>query len=133
VFVQYIDVYGLRQTTLISAPPIGTYNQYMVLYNNTPGKFTFRINGVNIIAPVDASFVPTVGEIMGETHTLASQMPGGYNNPETFTDSHIYINGWQNFTGTAVPGFNDPDFAYYGSIALSNHLDDYAWDRACPN
>ena len=112
---------------LPAAEPVNAYTYYTVLWNYEPGKFTFyaagrRLEGVN------ASFTPNQGENFGEIKTLASQMPGGYSNPEYFSDTHVwYANAWRNFDGSVFI----THFGYHSAVRIGT-TDLGIHDKACP-
>ncbi len=113
------------------SPTVGVWDYYTVLYNNTPGKFTFRHEGVDLITPVTAAFIPTQGQSLAETHSRKSQMAGGYNSSshEQLSDVRIwYNNGWKVFNGTR--GVTEPGI-HEASIWSTTRVD--TWDKACAN
>jgi hypothetical protein len=109
------------------AQPVNTFTTYTVLWNNTPGKFTFRVNG-STIDTEDAGFAPNEGQLYGEIHSLWDQMPGALNNHENFYNSHIYFgtNGWHNFNGSN----HNTGSNYFGN-SRHNDTDTDIWDKAC--
>lgn len=115
---------------LFPPEPINSQSYYTVLINNTPGYLTYEVNGHGIDSE-PALFTSNAGEVSGETHSYADQMPGGYNQNEYFTDTHIWYSGaWHNFSGSLIS--NPPiDPAYGHSIVSSTEL--LIWDWACPN
>lgn len=107
--------------------PINSNNYYTTLYNNTPGYFTYQVKGTTIDTE-KANFAPNYSIVSGETHSLADQMPGGYNQNEYFSDTHIYYSGgWHNFSGSAYNSSSD----YGYSIPSSTQM--LIWDKACAN
>lgn len=111
---------------------IGDNIVYQVLYDNTPGEFTFWSNGVAIgEQSANWSNAPDDAQQFGEIKTLASQMPGGSNSDahEDISDAHIYYSGgWNNMNGTDYNA-NTTDFGIY----RSDNTDINIWDKACPS
>jgi hypothetical protein len=112
--------------------PEGSYIYYTVLYNNTPGKFTFQVNGSWFPYSgysVTASWSPVYGEIAGETQSRRSQMPGNVSDSMGIYDGHISISGvWQNFNGSQIltdSSIHAADGPYYGTTV-------WVWDKRCP-
>lgn len=106
--------------------PAGSSPYYTVLYNNTPGKFTFQVGGVTQHLE-NASFTPNQAQIMGETKNRNSQMPGGINSHMAFSDSNIWYSGsWKAFNGTS----GVTNSSYHGNSILSTRNLDI-WDKAC--
>ena len=75
------------------------------------------------------AWTPNEAAVLGETHSLADQMPGGAYGGENFTDTHMYTYGWGNF-GVRASDYNSNDM-YYGIVDASQ-LQRNMWDRACP-
>lgn len=125
-FVQWTTSPGVTQTKYFNPQPTGQSTYYTVLYNNTPGKFTFQVNNSTITTET-ATFSPDSAQISGETKTLASQMPGGVYSGEVFGDSHIYLGSWSNFSGS-----NFVTNTTYHGIGGSGGLQRNTWDWACP-
>ena len=114
------------------AQSLGAYPHYTVLFNNTPGKFTFKVNGnpwPSANYTVNAPWVPNNGQIYGEIQNNNSQMPGTTSDAMGIFDAHIYYSGsWTNFN--SANGDTD-DFArwpydgpYFGTTL-------YIWDADC--
>lgn len=100
-FAQYHDYLGrLRTRYKTPAEPLWASTTYTVLYNNTPGSFTFYVNGTQVFAPADAGWIPTTGDNAGEINTKYNQFPGDLNSPVQFDDVHIwYGSAWRPFAG----------------------------------
>jgi len=87
-------------------PPSQGSSYWLTITNSASGKYSLYVNnpnGSNIwgqavdMGSSDASLM-TQADLASETHSLASQMPGGYNDPVTFTSAKVYYNGqWLNF------------------------------------
>jgi hypothetical protein len=112
-------------TNFYSPKPVNTYTYYTVLWDNLP-RWTFQVAGVTV-GLVAASFSPDASQVMGEIHTLSSQMPGGSgsSNHEWFSDTHVYSTQWINYDGT--PTGNQ---TYWTSVKSSS-TGDYTYDKAC--
>jgi hypothetical protein len=109
-----------------SPQAVGTFSYYTMLYNNTPGKFSFQVNSTTLETQ-DAQFSPNASEIMGEVQTGSSQMPGGSGQTERFYDSHKFTNGaWHSYDGSI---FNSNGSWY--SNSKTSVLNDAVWDKAC--
>ena len=125
-FYEYTDTSGgsfIKHD--ITPEGIGTSSYYTVLYDPNQNIFTFQVQGVTI-ATAPSTFVPNEAQIFGETHTLASQVPGGAFNPEVFADSQIYVTGaWQAFSG--VDASTNP----YGQISDVSNTQRKIWDTQC--
>lgn len=87
-FVQWTPTVGRAQTHFYSSLPEGQSSYYTVLYNNTPGQFTFQAGG-NTVDRESASFTPNGAQEFGEINTLASQMPGAFYAPEDFSNTEL--------------------------------------------
>lgn len=121
--------YGLQPnqmtTVLLPPEPVGVFTYYEVTWN---GYFTFKF-GNTTVGSEPGTFVPTFGEIFGETNTPANQMAGGFNNVEVFALSKKWPNdggGWVAFNGsllTTAPGY------HWRSKLSSYQL--WIWDKAC--
>lgn len=125
-FTQYTDSSGHWYTTFWSPKATNTYTYYTTLWNNTPGKFTFQVAG-STVQTVTAAFSPDASQIMGEIHSLASQMPGGSGSSyhEWFTDSHVWTTSWIAYDGTSTG-----NQTYWTSVKSSSTAD-YTYDKAC--
>jgi hypothetical protein len=107
--------------------PLGQADVYQV-DTLTPGQVKYYVDGNPYFASDSLGFTPLGGQIYGEIFTKASQMPGGYNSAEIFSNDHIYYSGiWNPFAGQNFNG---------GSSIFQNIRDsDYQtriWDWACP-
>lgn len=128
-FVQYyVSGWPSAITNSYPAQPVNTYHNYKVLWDNTPGYFTFWIDN-KMIEEDQAFFTPNMASNAGEIHTLASQMPGGSQSGyhEDFGDAWMYIfGGWTEING--ITKNSDP--TYFVSDNTSS-TDDQIWDKAC--
>jgi hypothetical protein len=126
-FVQWTNSAGSGVTTHLYSPqPVGSTTTYTTLYGNTAGDFTFEAGSIKDLE--QATFTPTGAQNFGETATLASQMPGGYNYFEEFTGAHMWINGsgWVAFNGT----IDNYSSTYFGNYQSGSQVDGI-WDRTC--
>jgi hypothetical protein len=102
-----------------------------VLYNNSPGYFTFQLNGA--AWPYSgfqwsAPWVPTQGQVSAEIQNFNSQMPGTTASAMGMYDGHIYFSGvWNLFSGT--PGSSSPTIWPYDGPYAGTTL--YIWDSYC--
>lgn len=124
-FVQWTTSPGHWSTKFWTPQSVGSYSYYTTLYGNTPGDFTFEVNG-STIDKETASFTPNDAQNYGEIHTLADQMPGGYNANEVFKATNVYIGGWQSFSGTST----NSSSTYFGESNVSSTQRNI-WDWAC--
>jgi len=115
--------------------PLGTYTEYRTLYRNTAGAFRFQVNRSTVATiTTNPTFVPTQAQIYGETHTLASQMPGGRTATEVFDNANIsYWTGspatysaWAPFDGTAFA--TNTEFSSHKVSAVRTEIG----DTKCP-
>lgn len=108
--------------------PVGSYHTYTVLYNNTPGQFTFWIDSNHAYGSYSAVFTPNTGITAGESHTLASQIPGATQLPEGFSNTHIYYNtAWQTFAGYLLFNSGGSNLG----LNVNSMTDINTWDNAC--
>ncbi len=136
---------GAVPHTAYPAPQVGSFHTYTTLYDNTdgglipPNSVSFQYDG-NVVLQngnpyyAQISWTPAQAQIMGETHTAASQMEGDVSNPEYFEDSGYYENGaWHamNSTGNVQFVNDSPNSSGYGAEKLSSN-DLAIWDWACP-
>jgi len=99
--------------------------------------FAFYDNGSSTPLTTSAhDWNPTDAEAESETHTAASQMPGGYDNPTETYAIEVYVpGGWQWMDGTtstatssgSVPSW-DNVFPSPGTIGMVYYE---SWDSAC--
>ena len=122
------------------AEPINDQTYYNVLKSYTPGNFTFIADNVtqatswqyNVPFTTEPAFTVYQGQIFGEIHTLADQMPGGVDNPESFANSHILVTpsggsaAWVAYNGN--PG--DSNTSYFNIAKYSSTLLQID-DKAC--
>ncbi len=127
-FVEYYDpnepgnVFELWFGTEYGSP--GAEPLYRVTYSN--GAFQYFINTTEVWSDT-AYFTPNGGQIFGEIHSLADQMPGGVNDPEDFNNSEIrYGTTWDPYNGTKL----NYSSSYFNIAEYSNeHLQ--VGDRYC--
>jgi hypothetical protein len=91
-------------------PPfaINSTHQYKVTYdpNNTLNHYSVYVDGVLYSRLADAT-TPNDAQIFAETHTAASQIPGGKDNEAEVAEASVYPNagpgnGWANFEGATA-------------------------------
>ncbi len=116
------------------AGDVGVLWEYKVLYNNTPGKFTFFYKGALLPVDANAGWVPNQGTMAGEIKSLASQMPGGTNYGDMWmAGSNIWYSGsWHAYSGSyfeVEPG--SPWLNQWGGTALSPPYDYGIHDNRC--
>ncbi len=122
----------------LSPMPAGSYIYYTAFYNHAVGShvFTFQVNNQDVtvdgsLVKIEGGFTPTSAQIFGETHTLASQMPGDLHSgqgEEGFFNSSVFLSGaWQWFSGTpaATDSYELTDGPYSSGSLL------YIYDRDC--
>lgn len=125
VFTEYVNSSGDNVATYYDFP-VGASTTYTVLYNYpSSGMVTFEAAGSEL-AQVSVDFTPNAGQVMGEIHNYADQMPGGTGNHEEMTGGGIYYSGgWHAFSGSA---YNSG--SYFGnSIKSTTRVD--IWDPKC--
>lgn len=109
-----------------TAEPTDALTNYTVLYANSPGQFTFQVNG-STWETQTAQFSPTASEIMAEVQTAASQMAGAVNKHQNLYSAHKWQNGgWIAYGGTV---FNSTS-SWYGNYKSSTYQDT-VWDLSC--
>jgi len=136
VFVQW-TVNGSWNTPILFDQPagdVGVLWEYKVLYNNTPGKFTFFYKGTQLPVDANAGWVPNQGKTAGEIKTLGSQMPGGTNYGDMWmAGSNIWYSGsWRPFSASYFeiePGSPYPN--QWGGTALAPPYDYGIHDNRC--
>jgi hypothetical protein len=132
-FYEYA-VAGIRRAGACWTPgePVGSVHQYQVLYNNTPGEFTYFRDGTQY-ASTSADFTPNDGVIAGEIQTLASQMPGSVTVNESFQTSYYWAGGaWNAFNGAPyLQPKNDANAQKYFGYVNSNWYESQIWDKSC--
>lgn len=106
---------------------VNTFSNYTVQYNDpSSGWISYYIDSVLRYSEYNP-FAPNTGQVAGETHMAADQMPGGTSSKMYFGNVHIYYFGtWHDFAGT---GFNDPS-NWYGLNGIST-TDFQIWDKSC--
>lgn len=87
-----------------AAKPAGSYPYYTVLYHSANQRVQFQVDGSYFPNPgyyETISWSPTRGQIGGEIHNLASQMPGAQLDAAGIFDAKVWRFGaWVNFDGT---------------------------------
>lgn len=128
--------------TWFNAPqPLGSYPYYTVLYDNTPGTFTFQINS-NPWTPAGsggydppANFAPNEAQAAEEIHNRQDQMGGTVSSTAGYYDLHIYKSGgWVNPTDGIMFNYMP---VYFGTDPVANYgpyynSQFYVWDKGCP-
>jgi hypothetical protein len=79
--------------------PAGNPLEFKVLYENTPGEFTYFVNGSQKHWNGDG-FVPNQAQNYGELQGISDQMLGAPNVHVFFSNMHVYFGSWQNFSGS---------------------------------
>lgn len=104
---------------------VNGFDYYTTLWNNTPGKFTFKVDST-VLDTQTAQFTPNHAQISSEITTGANQMPGDVSINEEDMDSHIWYNGgWQVFNGSP---FNT-NINWFGDSEPSGGLTIFSWDK----
>jgi len=144
-FTQFHEYGGGFRTLLYAPQAVNTYSYYDTFYNPSTNAITFQVNSSGIGETYyPQTFVPGEGQVSGETHTLASQMPGGYSSSYNYEDlfhSSIYVNGaWQAFPNPPNSGgrvttfradyYGNDNSGYYGQTTPNNG-NISIWDKAC--
>jgi hypothetical protein len=93
-FVQFTDNTSTGHATdwYTTADTLGNHNYYAVHTSADNAHFTYSL-GSNTIYTGAKVFSPNEADILGETHTLASQMPGQNSIPEDFDQSYVKLGG----------------------------------------
>lgn len=127
-FVQY--KYGTGPTDydtfFYGADPTGSYSDYLTLYDPQAAQFDFYDNGIYLMSE-PAEWIPNSAQVFGEIHTLADQMPGGYYDPDNFSDTL-----WQ--VGSTAYDFNGVPVNYsstYFNNAKYSSTDLQIGDQSC--
>jgi hypothetical protein len=124
-FDQTFNGSGQPRTEMYAPDGVNTSSYYTTLYNNPSGDFGFYKDG-KLIDSTHAAWTPNEGQNFGEAKSTADQMAGGYQNPETFGDTHIYYSGgWHSFNGTSAM-----TKSYYGGLKIDAYTMQI-WDDAC--
>ena len=85
---------------------------YGILYaynydSNGQPEYTCQKSG-QTFGVIDQQYQPDTGDIFGEVHTFASQMPGGTSDNDYFSNAHIYYGGgWQNYGADSANSSSD--------------------------
>ncbi len=116
---------GVWYNNFWSPQPVNSYTYYTVLWDNLP-EWKFQVNGTTI-SQVSASFTPDASQVMGEIHSLSSQMPGGSGSSshEWFSDTHLWTTQWVAYDGTSTG-----NQTYWTSVKSST-TGDYTYAKAC--
>lgn len=108
-------------------PPLPGSSRYAVVYNNSPGQFSFEVNGaVMDTVTTNPTFVPDQAQKYGETKSQASQMPGGTLGTEVFDAASVRVNGsWAPLNGLTfalrqLPNGTVQDVGFFHSRRVSN-------------
>lgn len=127
--IYYTDNYGDVLVKELPAEPVGSSTEYKILYENTPGQFTYFEDGVQVDHESDfqQKFEPIAALEDGEILTASSQMPGAKLSYQQFGNTHYwYPSGWVNFDGAP---FNDNSQWFFNIKA--NSLLDSIGDNSC--
>jgi hypothetical protein len=128
-FVQYtpVDEFQGLVTAYFPARPLGLSSEYKVLKRGD--AFQFYGDGISYGAGT-VSWTPNEAHLGGEIRTLASQMPGGYNNSYewySLSDVELGMDNWQSFAGV----LSWPTYGEFGSATTSPYQH-RIWDWSCP-
>jgi hypothetical protein len=125
----YNDSTGTRQVAHREYPaqPVGNWTLYEVYWDPNTQRIQHWINA-NLVQSHRRFFTMRRADIYGETHELRSQMPGGYNFHEQFTESYVanLADDIYEFLGTV--DIEDPSI-HDAAVGSSTRLD--IWDKAC--
>ena len=111
----------------------GNTYEYKILYDNYgPGDFSFYAGGALRLVH-DPDWTPKGVQNFGWTQTLASQMAGGGNFREHFTNVHWFVSGyWFTFgSGAGFINSNTLEFGPFSTPYFINDTDMDIWDRDC--
>jgi hypothetical protein len=130
-FVQYTYL-GVAYTFHYAPEPEGQFSRYTNLFDPgvypNPPTWTFQVNGVTKKTISSLQWTPTEGQVSGELHTLASQMPGGTNAHQIFWGMKMYYSGaWRDFNGAPVA----MNGQYFGRTPTNPTTVGEIWDKAC--
>lgn len=114
----------IDENVYLTPYPEGSTHLYEVLYNNTPGYYTFYIDG-QLLIEFQLGFTPTNAQEFGEVHNWKDQMAGSTSQFEVFADAHVYQGGWRTFSGG---GYDQSD--WWGNDTYSA-TQDWIWDQRC--
>jgi hypothetical protein len=125
-FIQWTDNTGHWFTNFYSPSALGSTPNYQTIYNVETTDWIWEKNS-QVLHTANALWAPATIQIYGETHNRADQMPGGFNNHNTFKEAHYTFGaGWLNMASAA--GVNDG--AIYGAVKVNNEWYEI-WDKAC--
>jgi hypothetical protein len=85
--------------------------EFKVLYGNTPGKFTYYVNGT-LEGSNNIGFTPNEGEIFSELQSKSDQIFGESSNHLRFWNSHVYFGQWLPFNGTPTNQGQNSNWTY---------------------
>lgn len=131
-------------------PPyaINSSIKYQVTYQPTcPSDtcFSFFANNTSPqLAGTKYNWTPNDAESFAETHDQASQVPGGYFNPSSASDLHVYYNAgssgsWNNMDGHDYTETNHggpgtgPSWDNVSNNGLYGNTSYDTWDSTCPD
>ncbi len=127
-FVEFVYLPdGRYRTDTFPPDSTGTYHTYKVTVRTRDGFVDYYDDGNDIDeSPQFADY--NEGQIFGEIHTLANQMPGGKNNHMRFQGSHIFYNaGNHEFDGAPSSDLGTTYWNY--NVVSTTEL--AIWDKAC--
>ncbi len=113
---------------LLSGSSIGSSPAYKVTFSSD--AFHFFIDGINVNTNYNTGYTGCYFAQAGEVTNSANQMPGGYNNHDTFTSGQVRrsdTGGWNYADATAY--VQGPSSWYASSKVSSTEVD--IWDKAC--
>jgi hypothetical protein len=118
-----------------SSDPINSYSEYKVTFHPNTDEYYFYDNGTQKWdQTVSYDTAPSQAQVYDETHTKASQMPGGTGNNNYMNSGNFFYpagtsGSWHDMAATPSPA---PSFA--GIVPNHGTTDSYkTWDFACTN
>jgi hypothetical protein len=109
---------------------VGTNTQFKILWTGGTGSYGFYINGADYFDIGNAPFSPSTADILGETHDVVDQMPGGTNAKTNFYLPRYSISPiWSTWTGVtgAMSRNANTGYASYSTNASTYFI----WDSRC--
>lgn len=110
------------------ADPINSVTNYQIYFNGGSGTFNFYDNDTEVEEHYLGGWDPTTAEIETETHTQASQTPGGYDNPNYMYNASYYVpspGDWYPLYGNASQS------DAYSAVQIGSDGSYDTWDWAC--
>lgn len=127
-FLQYTNDNNRWFTEVFPAAPVGATPNYETIYDIASTDWLWKRDNA-VLHTVNAEFQPTTAQADGETHSKASQMPGGIANKVSIFEVHYIPNNGNQWLDTASQPFIT-DGTIHAAAKLSNEY--YTiWDKAC--